>query len=205
MINIGDLQRDALTEVFNIGVGRAASGLGQIVSDAVELSVPQILFVDPAQLGATLVKGPARSFSIISQDYRGPFDARAALLFPEEKALMIVAKMIGDHVSPQELSEMAQEALCEIGNIILNGCMSALADIFAVQFECSLPVHRLSQSDQLDFGEAVPADVVLVLHVTMRIQQSRIEGDLLFLLSFNSLTELLHRIDSYLARVGLSA
>lgn len=202
MIDVSELQIDGLSEIFNIGVGRAAAGLSQILGDEVALSVPQLLFVDSSQLGVTMIGGPSRWLSMISQDYSGPFNARAVLVFPEENALVIVAQMMGTGVTPQELSEFAQEALCELGNIILNACMSALADILEMAFEGGLPEHAVGRSDKLDLGNGTEARVVLVLRVTMRIRSSQIEGDLLFMLSTQSLHELLRRLDLYLARSG---
>ena len=42
MDTLTELHLDALTEVFNIGAGRAAASLSEIVGDEVKLSVPLI-------------------------------------------------------------------------------------------------------------------------------------------------------------------
>ena len=39
-VALADLERDALTEIVNIGVGRAAANLRKMVGDQVLLSVP---------------------------------------------------------------------------------------------------------------------------------------------------------------------
>ena len=44
-MDLNELQRDALGEIFNIGVGRAASSLSQIVNDTVLLSAPEVTLV----------------------------------------------------------------------------------------------------------------------------------------------------------------
>ena len=36
------LEIDALTEIFNIGIGRAAKSLNQMVSQTVDLTIPEI-------------------------------------------------------------------------------------------------------------------------------------------------------------------
>ena len=41
-ITLGELERDALTEIVNIGVSRAASSLRKMIGDQVLLSVPSI-------------------------------------------------------------------------------------------------------------------------------------------------------------------
>jgi chemotaxis protein CheC len=66
----------------------------------------------------------------VSQHYEGAFATEAILMFPEDKSLDIVRLMVGDAVPLQELTEMEQEAMSEIGNIILNSCVGTLANIF---------------------------------------------------------------------------
>lgn len=204
MIDVSELQRDALAEIFNIGVGRAASSLSQIVNDEIKLSAPSIMFLQPTEVRQTLGGTEMAHLSLVSQDFCGPFDARAILLFPEKNALVIVARMLGEMIPPEQLSEMEQEAMCEVGNIILNASISALADMFSVQFEGGLPQHRYADAQTLDlFGDGSER-VILVVQVDLTISQERINGHLLFLLSVSSLRELLDCIDRYLAAQGIS-
>ncbi len=204
MIELDDLQRDALSEMFNIGVGRAASSLSLIVHDEVELTAPGIMFMNPSEVSAQVTGGDSHQLSMVSQNYSGPFDAKAMLLFPEENALTIVGLMIGSNMSPEELSDFAQEAMCEVGNIILNACISAMADLFEVEFEGSLPEHQLGDGDALDLGGDGGSHVVLVLQVALNVRKSEIKGNLLFLMSVSSLNELLSCLNRYLVKQGLA-
>ena len=204
MIDVSEQQRDALSEIFNIGVGRAAASLSQIVHDEIKLSAPKVLFLPPAEVQETLISREMTHMSLVSQDFRGPFDARAMLLFPENNALVIVTHMLGELVPPDQLSEMEQEAMCEVGNIILNACISALADLFAVEFEGSLPQHQYADSQTLDLFGADPNHVILVVQVDLTISQHRLDGNLLFLLSVSSLRGLIDCIDRFLVAQGLA-
>jgi chemotaxis protein CheC len=204
MIDVSELQRDALSEIFNIGVGRAAASLSQIVHDEIELSAPNVLFLPPGEVQETLNTREMTHMSLVSQDFRGPFDARAMLLFPENNALVIVTHMLGELVPPDQLSEMEQEAMCEVGNIILNACISALADLFAVEFEGSLPQHQYADSQTLDLFGTDPDRVILVVQVDLTISQHRLDGHLLFLLSVSSLRGLIDCIDRFLVAQGLA-
>ena len=42
MDSLSELHIDALAEVFNVGAGRAAASLSEIVGDEVKLSVPSV-------------------------------------------------------------------------------------------------------------------------------------------------------------------
>lgn len=203
-MSLNELQRDALGEIFNIGVGRAAASLSQIVSDEVLLSAPEVMVVHREQAAKVLLGAELNQFSTVSQNFSGPFDAQAMLVFPESNALEIVRLMVGPHMSIEELSEFEQEAMCEIGNIILNACMSSLADIFHIRFESTLPLHRFGDTYNLPILDGDEEQMVLLLQVDMIISQQRIQGHILFLLSVPSMSALLEHIDRYLSAQGLA-
>lgn len=204
MIEFSELQRDALGELFNLGVGRAADSLSKIVQDEVELSAPMISLVRPTEVASTLLGSEFRQLSMVTIDFSGPFDAQTILLFPERNALAIVSHMLDPNMTPEELSEFEQEAMCEIGNIILNACISSLADEFSVEFHGGLPVHHFSDTDSMDmFGDA-EEQIILVLQINLAMRHEHVEGHLLFLLSVSSLQALLDCVDCYLERQGMA-
>lgn len=204
MIELNELQRDVLGELFNLGVGRAAHSLSQIVRDEVELSAPVVSLLPVAEVTETLLGSEMRQLSMVSLDFSGPFDARSMLIFPERNALSIVSHMLDADMSPEELAEFEQEAMCEVGNIILNACVSALADHFHIEFEGGLPEHHFGDTRTLDlFGEVDDSQAILILRITLAIRQERIEGHMLFLLSVGSLNALLARVDAFLAEQGM--
>jgi chemotaxis protein CheC len=203
-MQLDELQHDALGEIFNIGVGRAASALSEIVNSSIELSVPEIHLVPVDQVRATLMGNEFRHFSSVSQHFSGPFDAEAVLIFPEANALVIVAQMMGNQLSPEELSEYEQEAMCEVGNIVLNACVSVLGDLFHIEFNGGLPTHRFSDRESLGFAVDTDAEYVLLLQITMKINQANVEGHLLFLLGVKSLQSLIDCLNAYLREQGLA-
>ncbi len=204
MVELSELQRDALGEIFNIGVGRAASSLSQIVNDEVLLSAPSVQLVQGKEASRLLLGTELRQLSTVSQTFSGPFNAEATLVFPETNALEIVRLMVGPHMSVEELSEFEQEAMCEVGNIILNACMSSLADIFHISFDSTLPLHRFGNAETMHIVHNDDERVVLVLQVDMVISQQRIQGHILFLLSVSSMCNLFSCLDQYLKNQGLA-
>ncbi len=203
MNELDELQTDALGEIFNIGVWRAADALSQIVHSEIELSAPQVRLVPISEVRATLAGNEFNHFSSVTQHFDGPFNAEAVLIFPEANALVIVSQMLGSHLSPEELSEYEQEAMCEVGNIILNACISVLADLFHVEFNGGLPTHQFGDRDSLGFEVDYQADYVPLLQISMKINQANVEGHLLFLLGVQSLESLFACLDAYLVEQGL--
>ncbi|MFT2612665.1 hypothetical protein ACMWPE_25085, partial [Escherichia coli] len=81
--------------------------------------------------------------------------------------LSIVRDMMGSQMSLDELAEFEREAMCELGNIILNACLSAMADMLEITLNSSLPQYLVSSPDDISARLASAQgdeSYVLVLH-----------------------------------------
>lgn len=203
MDTLTELHLDALTEVFNVGAGRAAASLSEIVGDEVKLSVPSIEIKKLSEADTVLVELKSTRFGAVSQQFSGPFDAEALLLFTEDHALEIVRDMMGSQMSIEELAEFEQEAMCELGNIILNACLSAMADMLHISLNSSLPSYKIATTEEIFKGiiNSTDQSYVLILHIDLKIEKRHSEGSLIFLLSSMSLQNLVIQIDRYLGNI----
>jgi chemotaxis protein CheC len=203
MFRLAELEHDALLEIFNMGVGRAAAAMGQIVNEEVTMSFPAITFQTCAEATAQLGGGPARRLCAIIQQYQGVFNAQAILMFAEQKSMEIVALMLGRAALPLvELSEMEQEALSEVGNIVLNCCMSTLADMTGQELHGSLPEYRLGNCDAIfNLSGDKWNGLVLTLKIDFNIETHQIDGYLALLLDLPALSDLQAYLHQYLARL----
>jgi chemotaxis protein CheC len=196
-------QLDALSEIFNVGAGRAASSLSDIVGDEVLLSVPQVEFYRANEVNAKVLSLSSARLGSVKQQFNGPFNITASLVFTEERALEIVQEMLGSQVEMADLVEYEQEAMCEVGNIILNASLSAMADMLGITFDSTLPEYS-SDAPDVVIGRIV-ADtnnpMLLILHMNMIIEKRRSQGTLIFWLSSSSLNLLILHIDQFLARI----
>ncbi|MES2740082.1 MAG: chemotaxis protein CheC [Pseudomonadota bacterium] len=204
MVQLTELENDALVEIFNIGVGHAAASMSGIVNEEVTMSVPSISFMNRSEAADMLGNKNREAGRIcgVSQHYEGAFSTEAILMFPEDKSLEIVRLMVGDSISLQELSEMEQEAMSEIGNIILNSCVGTLANIFQQELHGSLPVYHVGTSEQILHSSGGLADtVVLMLHIDFILEKHQIHGYVAFILDVSALHDLKHQVNQYLIRV----
>ena len=203
MISLTELQLDALTEVFNVGAGKAAASLSEIVGDQVLLSVPRIDFYDRSAVTADVLALDGARQGAVRQSFGGPFSLEATLLFREERVLEIVQEMLGSQVSLEEMVDFEQEAMCELGNIILNACLSAISDMLNVGLEGTLPEYSVDETDVL--LEKILSDpeqpVVLVLHINLTIEKRQTHGNLVFLLSSGSLEGLVTALDKLISGI----
>lgn len=203
MNSLSELHLDALSEVFNVGAGRAAASLSEIVGDEVRLSVPSVEIRKSSEINASVMELGGTRFGAVHQTFMGSFEAEAILLFTEDHALEIVKDMMGSQISIDDLAEFEQEAMCELGNIILNACLSAMADMLSIPMNCSLPDYSVTTTD--DIFKRMNSDssqpYVLLLHIDLAIEKRHSEGHLIFLLSSTSLEDLIVHIDRFLGAV----
>ncbi|MDQ1816292.1 chemotaxis protein CheC [Massilia sp. CCM 9210] len=202
MFNLSELQHDALVEIFNIGVGHAAKSMSEIVNEEVTMSVPSISFLNRAEAAEMLGNKDSARVCGVSQHYEGAFKTEAILMFPEDKSLDIVRLMVGESVPLKELTEMEQEALSEIGNIILNSCVGTLANIFAQELSGSLPEYHVGTSEEILSATGGLGDtVVLMLHIDFILEKHQIHGYVAFILDLTALQDLQDQVDRYLAKI----
>jgi chemotaxis protein CheC len=201
--SLTELHLDALAEVFNVGAGRAAASLSEIVGDEVKLSVPSVEIKKTSEVDASIMELSSMKFGVVSQQFSGPFDAKALLLFTESHALEIVRDMMGSQMSIEELAEFEQEAMCELGNIILNACLSAMADMLHISLNSSLPDYKIASTEEIFRGlhSAEDQAFVLVLHIDLSIEKRHSEGHLIFLLSSMSLLSLVDHLEQFLGSI----
>jgi chemotaxis protein CheC len=204
---LNEIERDALTEIFNVGAGRAAQSLSEIVGDEVRLSVPSVEVLRTGAIDERVLPRSRGRFATVSQNFDGPFDAEAVLLFTEDRALSIVRDMMGSQMSLEDLAEFEREAMCELGNIILNACLSAMADMLEITLNSALPQYLVSSSEDISMrlaGAQGEDSFVLVLHIDLVIEKHQTDGHLIFLLSSTSLHALVGHVQRYLGKIGLA-
>lgn len=202
---IGADEKDAVTELLNIAIGNAAASLSQLVEDEVRLSVPFVDFLTPAQAAARLEDETQGADSVaVRQHFEGKFYGDILLIFPEKRSLDLVRHMLGDEVPLEQLTELEQEALLEVGNIILNACLGSLANQLHVPVEGSLPVYvrgRGAHILDLAGGKAPPGqeEMVMFLHVDFSLLKKDVHGYLAFVMDIVSARAFVDAVQAYVA------
>lgn len=202
-ITLDELERDALTEIVNIGVSRAASSLRKMVGHEVHLSVPSVEVVSQTRAARLISEREVDALIAVRQDFDGAFSGRALLIFPEANSLELVRAVTGDTLSPAEVLEMEQEALAETGNVILNGCLATMANMLKRSLTMTIPeVLRGDGATLFEVEEGVANDgLVLFLYIDFTVRQRDIRGYIAMLMSLPSLAILKELLEEFIARV----
>lgn len=191
-ITLTELERDALTELANIGVSRAASSLRKMVGQQVLLSVPSVEVVSQKTAGALVAEREGNSLVAVQQEFAGAFSGRTMLIFPQAKSLELVRAIVGSEIAAPEAKDIEEEALAETGNIILNGCLATMANILHQPLTVSLPQVRRGTGERLFQLDETSTDsgLVLFLYINFSILDLDIRGYIAMLMDLPSLEKL---------------
>ena len=198
-----ELERDALTELVNIGVSRAAASLREMVGQQeVLLSVPNVALVSRQQAIDLIHQREDGRLVAVHQVFEGDITGRALLIFPETNSLELVRAVTGGDLPLDDIIELEQEALAETGNIILNGCLATIANMLQRSLKMSLP--EILRGHGPEFFELEPppeaGDVVLFLYINFAVRERDIRGYIAMLMDLPSLASLKLLLGEFIER-----
>lgn len=200
MTPLNELEQDALTEIFNIGVGLAADALYQMLGEHVPLSVPVVELTSQHSAKQQFMSRETRPMYSIRQAYRGALTTDAILMFPQKDGIELARMMVGDDLPLEQVEELQKDALAEIGNIILNAVISNLTAALDMSLEGTLPVVSLVTTADVfgnPAGHVAPTDEaapVLALMIDFALSAKQVQGYLAFLMDVESTETLRSRL-----------
>lgn len=200
---LNDLQRDALTEVVNIGVSRAAVSLRKMVGEQVIMSVPSLELISRNAAAKLIRERENDELVAVSQDFAGPFEGRALLIFPAASSLSLVRAVAGAAVAAEDVESMEDEALAETGNVVLNGCLASMANMLKQRFILSLP--KVVRGDGRLLFEApvsgTATGMVLFLYINFTLSDRALRGYIAMMMDLPSITVLRDMVDEFIERI----
>ena len=201
---LSELELDALTELVNIGVSRAAASLREMVREQVLLSVPSVGLVSREDAIRRLGGGDADRLVAVHQVFEGDLTGRALLIFPEKRSLELVRAVTGGDLPLEDIIELEQEALAETGNIILNGCLANIANMLERSLKMSLPEILRGKGSEFFSLDPPPeaGDVVMFLYINFHIERRDVEGYIALLMDMPSLSNLKILLDQFIERTA---
>ena len=201
-----EVEEDALAEIANLGVSRAANSLRQMLGEQVFLAVPKVQIVGRQAASALVGRGSHSSRLVaVQQSFDGPFAGKALLIFPEEQSLELVRTIVGEQHNLEDVIDLEQEALAETGNIILNACLATIANLLRRTMHMSLPAVIRGSGETL-FGDPTEEDnLVLFLYIDFRTKARDVHGFIALLMDLPSIVALKAIVTDYIRDIELSA
>ena len=197
-MKLSELERDAICELLNIGMGKAARSLGRMVDDRVLLTIPALELVDQGSVESLLDTGFGSAVTAIKERFSGAFQGDAVLVFPQLHSLELVRSLLDGDMPIETLSELEQESLLEVGNIVINACLGTFTNILNCRLNIDLPVLCRGAIKNI-FGEnATPNNTIyMVMRIDFSTQRKMINGYLVFVFDGEFTAAFLERINSY--------
>jgi len=191
---------DALAELVNYGVSRAAIALREMVREQVHLSVPEVRVVTRAQAVEILHKREDSGLVAVHQTFDGALNGRALLIFPDANSLELVRAVTGGELPLEDVMELEQEALAETGNVILNNCVATIANMLKCTFKMSLP--EVLRGEGPEFFNLPPkaGDVVMFLYINFSVRERNIRGYIAMLMDIPSVIALQQLLNQFIER-----
>ena len=147
-INLDDMNQeyfDVLREIGNIGTGNATTALSQMLNCKVDMNVPQVKLLEFSHVGE-LMGGEELIMAGIYLGVEGDIKGSILFLLEKESAQKLVERLLGTPSSGDELSEMEQSALKEIGNIITASYLNSLSTLTNLVIYPSVPALSIDMA-----------------------------------------------------------
>lgn len=193
------MQVDALTEVVNIGVGRAANSLSDILGEHIQLKVPKVEVFSLDQLPEVLSEFGKTKHASVLQMFKGDFVGTSALVFPPESAARLVAALTGSDVASARLDAVRSGTLVEIGNIVINAILGTMGNMLDSDFIFSLPEYReikgISEVLTGSKMKVTQKGFIMLAEANFNISSLEIQGFILILFKLDSIKHLIEMLE----------
>jgi len=184
---------DVLQELINIGIGRAAGMLNEMLDTHVILQVPIIRILSRHDLEWELGGMSGNTLSAVQMGFKGSFSGNALLLFPPDSANNLVSVLTGEDSIEDDMDSIRMGTLTEIGNILINCVMGSISNAFGKQLSYSLPSYfEDSLLNMLQKNDEDARDATIILARThFIIEKHFINGDIILFFEVGSFDALL--------------
>ncbi len=196
ILNMSEEQRDALQEVTNVAMGQAGDRLARLLDTFVVLSIPHINIMEPQDIAMTLQSIDVNdTISGVCQGFIGGGIAGEAILLYNDTSFVDLARLLR---YDDELDEQAErELLMDTTNVLFGACIKGLAEQIDMDFSFGPPTV-LGQHQQINelFDPSTSLwKHALVTEINYKLEGYHVNCDLLILMTDDSITRLLHKID----------
>jgi len=198
-MNLTEQQRDALVELANIGVSRAATQLSQLLNETIKMNVPEVAVVKLDNLGIHF-RYLDEEKVVVYQDMSGCLEGRAHLVFELEECGSLIQLLLGSLSISEDvdLRSYEHEALTELANIVITTCIVTLAGALGDEILLTVPTYGRPLLSKEFFGtRGADEDQVLILKTELMVLNRSVSGSVMLVLSLKAM----HQITDMLDRV----
>ncbi|HNQ30256.1 MAG: flagellar motor switch protein [Methanoregulaceae archaeon PtaB.Bin009] len=194
-MNIDEDSVDAIRELINIGVGRAAGLLNEMTGTHIRLMVPEVRILRYADLVSENRILEQDRLSAVTLKFEGSFSGISMLVFPPDSAAILITALTGEEIRAPDLDALRIETLNEVGNIVNNAVMGSITNVLNERLTYSMPTYLEGSIAQiLGNRRAIDYDWVILAISQFSLADLQVVGTILMIFEIGSLDSLVKRL-----------
>ena len=197
-MNLDAFELDSLSELFNVGLHRAAASLSEITGQRIVVDMPKLIVCPIAEIEKPLADLIGGEIATVHQIFGGAVVGDAVLLIEHDKAALLAKLMTsGEAAGGGRLDQSAREVLAEIGNIVLGACLSGFGDMLELPVSFSVPrIHIESLKSILGSlrTDASEPQYAVIVATQFRLSELAVDGYMVIAIPATSLSRITHAL-----------
>lgn len=197
-MNLDVFELDSLSELFNVGLHRAAASLSEITGQRIVVDMPKLVVCPIAEIEKPLADLIGGELATVHQIFGGAVVGDAVLLIEHDKAALLAKLMTsGEAAGGGRLDQSAREVLAEIGNIVLGACLSGFGDMLELPVSFSVPrIHIESLKSILGSlrTDANEPQYAVIVATQFRLSELAVDGYMVIAIPATSLSRITHAL-----------
>ncbi|HLN22284.1 MAG TPA: hypothetical protein VK213_14415 [Bacteroidales bacterium] len=192
-----EVQKDALTELINIGFSKSAASLSELTGYRILLGIPEVKLMPIAELANGLSHLVDDKIITVHQIFNGPVAGDAMLILNHNDSKRLVNLMLNENDANISDASM-KDVLSEVGNIMLNSCLGMFGNILKIRITFTVPQLQLETLEKLIRTitiDNVEISYALMVSMEFRLRDKAISSFLILVLGITSLEQLLLEIE----------
>jgi len=198
-VELNSSQKDALTELINIGYARAAAALSDLTGHRISLEVPDVALHTIPEISDKLEKLLHGEVASVNQVFSGPINGNSILLLDRDAALLL-NRLLTDRPTVTGFDGAAREVITEVGNIVLNACLGAFGNLLKIQVSFTVPNLQIESVQNVLHSltiEKQRLEYALIIHTCFHLRASDVKGYLVIILGVTSFGTLLKELQKW--------
>ncbi len=168
----------------------------------IQLQVPDVEVLPVEELAQALGALAEARLATVQMGFKGAFSGVALLLFPTNSASNLVALLTGEEPGTPDLDSLRSATLTEVGNILVNGVMGAIAN--AINHPITYTIPQFTEDylgNILTREEATSNAFAIVAKTHFTVEKLLIEGDIIISFEMGSFSTFLTAVDALIGEL----
>lgn len=198
---LNDLHIDVLREIGNIGAGNAATSLGMLLNETVDIHIPTVRIIDFNE-AVDAMGGPERLAVGVLVNFHGEVQGMIMFLLTLEDAKNISVILMGgmdDDDDPEfGLSDIKLSAIQEIGNILSAAYINSICTMTGLAIDITVPQVAIDMAGailslpMIQFGAV--GDKIMFIEEGFFTATQKLNGNVIMFAEIESLSKIMGKL-----------